>query len=99
MKIKLMADEEKKSIICQTKEDSYANGLVKTQLWASFHMRADTRRTGHQYFRAGMIHESIMVSTKRKKRRGSISITVSIMLPREVSICNFFQLNVQKLDP
>ena len=83
----------------EIKEDSFANGLVKTQLWASFHMRADTRRTGHQYFRTGMIHESIMASNKRNKRRGSISITVSIMLPREVSICNFFQLNVQKSDP
>ena len=76
MKIKLMADEEKKSMIWQTKEDSYANDLVKTQLWASFHMRADTRRTGHQYFRAGIIHESIMASNKRKKRRGSISMSV-----------------------
>ena len=99
MKIKLMADEEKKSMIWQTKEDSYANDLVKTQLWASFHMRADTRRTGYQYFRAGIIHESIMASNKRNQRRGSISITVSIMLPREVSICNFFQLNVEKSDP
>ena len=99
MKIKQMADEEKKSIIWQAKEDNYANGLVKTQLWASFHMRADTRRTGHQYFRAGMIHESIMASNKRNKRRGSISVTVSIMLPREVSIGNCFQLNVQKSDP
>ena len=58
----------------EIKEDSFANGLVKTQLWASFHMRADTRRTGHQYFRAGMIHESIMASHKRNKRRGSISM-------------------------
>ena len=49
----------------------------------------------NEYFRAGMIHESIMASNKRNQRRGSISITVSIMLPREVSICNFFQLNVE----
>ena len=60
----------------EIKEDSFANGLVKTQLWASFHMRADTRRTGHQYFRAVMIHESIMASNKRKKRRGSISMSL-----------------------
>lgn len=67
MKIKLMADEEKKSRIWKKKEDNYANGLVKTQLWASFHMRADTRRTEHQYFRVVMIHESIMTSNKMEQ--------------------------------
>ena len=28
----------------QTKQDNYANDLVKTQVCASFHMRADTQR-------------------------------------------------------
>ena len=54
----------------EIKEDSFANGLVKTQLWASFHMRADTRRTGYQYFRAGIIHDPLWHRTKG--RRGGV---------------------------
>ena len=106
-------------------KDNYAsNGLVKTQLWASFHIRADTRRNvlpklirlcvdtlswclstswgggevnQQRFIRGGnwWIHYGI----KQKEQDRELNINNSIMLPCEVCICSFFQLNVWKSDP
>ena len=44
VKINLITDEQIRFRIWQKKQDNYANDLVKTQVFASFHMRADDTR-------------------------------------------------------
>ena len=36
---------------------------------------------------------------EQKEQEEGLNINYCIMLPREVSFCNFFQLNVRKSDP
>ena len=110
--------------LAEAKDNYASNGLVKTQLWASFHIRADTRRNvlpklirlcvdtlswclstswgggevnQQRFIRGGnwWIHYGI----KQKEQDRKLNINNSIMLPCEVSICSFFQLNVWKSDP
>ena len=110
--------------LAEAKDNYASNGLVKTQLWASFHIRADTRRNvlpklirlcvdtlswclstswgggevnQQRFIRGGnwWIHYGI----KQKEQDRKLNINNSIMLPYEVSICSFFQLNVWKSDP
>ena len=82
-------------------KDNYANDLVRT-LGASLLPAGGGGRGGgggnqQRFMRGG--NWWINYGIEQKEQEEGLNISYCIMLPREVSFCNFFQLNVRKSDP